>query len=288
MMLLIILKYLSIILFVASVGFLAYEYIPFFLRRYSQIQTTHMEKTAKKFDDQVFVVTERHNLLRIFTITPLSLGLLGFLLLRNPVGIIFGLLLGFVLPPIIMKNMSLIRRNKFENQLVDALMLLSGSLKAGMSLNQAFEVLVEEMPPPISDEFSLVIRENKMGVSIEECLTHLWHRVRATDLDLITIAIGIARETGGNLTEIFENLVYTIREKKKLTDRVKSLTVQGRLQGYIMMVLPIAFGIFIYFTSPENFQVMLNDALGQRLLMWSVISEGIGIVLIKKLSKVEV
>ncbi|MCX5701737.1 MAG: type II secretion system F family protein [Candidatus Omnitrophica bacterium] len=282
------LKLISLILFFGSISYLAYAYLPFSLRRYSQIQKTHMEKEAKKLDDQVFIATERHNLLRIFTVTPLSLGLLGFIVLRNPVGIIFGLFLGFVLPPVIMKNMSLVRRNKFENQLVDALMLLSGSLKAGMSLNQAFEVLVEEMPPPISDEFALVIRENKMGVSIEDCLAHLWHRVPASDLDLIAVAIGIVRETGGNLTEIFENLVYTIREKKKLQDRVKALTIQGRLQGYIMMVLPIVFGIFIYFTSPENFQIMLTDKLGQKLLMWSVISEGIGIILIKKLSRVEV
>jgi tight adherence protein B len=283
-----ILKILSLILLFGSISYLAYKYVPGSLRRYSQIQTTHMEKTAKKLDDRVFTATQRHNLLRIFIVTPLSLGLLGFLLLRNPFGIIFGMLLGFGLPPFIMKNMSLARRNKFENQLVDALMLLSGSLKAGMSLNQAFEVLVEEMPPPISDEFALVIRENKMGVSIEECLSHLWHRVPAADLDLISIAIGIARETGGNLTEIFENLVFSIREKRKLSQRVKALTVQGRLQGYIMMVLPIGFGVFIYFTSPENFQIMLKDQLGQKLLMWAVISEGIGAILIKKLSKVEV
>lgn len=281
-------KIVIILLTFVSIGLLAYEYLPVFLRRYSKIQATHMEKAAKKLDDQVFIVTERHNLLRIFTVTPLSLALLGLIVLKNPVGIILGMVLGLVLPPIIMKNMSLIRRNKFQNQLVDALMLLCGALKAGMSLNQAFEVLVEEMPPPISDEFSLVIRENKMGSPIEECLAHLWRRVPAEDLDLITVAIGIARETGGNLTEIFETLVYTIREKKKLTDRVKALTVQGRLQGYIMMVLPIAFGIFIYFTSPENFQIMFTDKLGRMLLMWSLISEGVGIILIKKLSRIEV
>jgi tight adherence protein B len=127
-----------------------------------------------------------------------------------------------------------------------------------------------------------------MGVDLEDCLSHLRQRMPVNDLDLIAIAIAIARETGGNLTEIFENLVFTIREKKKLEDRVRALTVQGRLQGYIMMVLPIAFAVFIYFVNPHNFEVLLQDKLGQMLLTWAIISEGIGIILIKKLSRIEV
>jgi tight adherence protein B len=167
-------------------------------------------------------------------------------------------------------------------------MLLSSSLRAGMSLNQSFEVLAEELPAPISDEFALVVKENQMGVSLEDCLAHLKQRMPVSDLDLISTAINIARETGGDLTEIFAQLVYTMREKRKLEDRVKALTVQGRLQGLIMGILPIAFGVFIYFTNPENFQILLEDKLGQALLMYAMVSEVIGIILIKRLSKVEV
>lgn len=281
------LRIISIMLLFGSISIFAYLYIPSFLKRYSQIQKKRMEKASKRLD-QTFVLTEKHNLLRVFTIVPLIFGLLGVILLRNFLGLMIGLALGFILPSIIMKNMQSHRRNRFQNQLVDGLMLLSSSLKAGMSLNQAIEVLVEEMPSPMSDEFALVVRENKMGVDLEDCLFHLRQRMPVTDLDLIAIAISIARETGGNLTEIFENLVFTIREKKKLEDRVKALTVQGRLQGYIMMVLPIGFAVFIYFVNPHNFEVLLQDKLGQMLLTWAIISEGIGIIMIKKLSRIEV
>jgi len=147
---------------------------------------------------------------------------------------------------------------------------------------------VEEMPAPISHEFALVVRENKMGVDLSDCLAHLKQRMPVEDLDLINTAIGIVRDTGGDLTEVLENLVFAIREKKKLGDRVRALTVQGRLQGYIMMVLPIGFSIFIYFVNPHNFEIMLQDKLGQTLLTWAVISEAIGIIFIKKLSKIEV
>lgn len=281
------LKIIIILLIFGSIGSLAYVLIPSFLRRYSKRQEIQMEKTAKQLH-QMFIFTERRRLLPIFTIIPLSLGLLGFIFTRNPIGLGVGIALGFILPSIIIRSMTIKRRNNFQAQLVDGLMLLSSSLKAGMSLNQAFEVLAEEMPAPIGDEFALTIRENQMGVSLENCLSHLRQRMPVEELDLIATAINIARETGGDLTEIFSQLVFTIREKRKLDDRVRSLTIQGRLQGYIMMVLPIAFAIFMYFVSPANFEVMLKDKVGQMLLTWAIISEGIGIILIKKLSKIEV
>ena len=270
-----------------SISLLAYQYIPYFLRRYADVQEKRTEKAGSQLDE-MFIFTERKRLVRLFTITPLSLGLLGFIILHNPLGLAIGVGLGLVSPPIIIRKMSISRRHRFESQLVDALMLLVGSLKAGMSLNQAFEVLVEEMPAPISHEFALLIRENKMGVDLGDCLTHLKQRMPVEDLGLISTAIGIVRDTGGDLTDVLEKLVFTIREKKKLSDRVRALTVQGRLQGYIMMVLPIAFGAFIYFVSPSNFQIMLHDKLGQTLLTWAIISEGIGIILIKKFSRIEV
>jgi tight adherence protein B len=280
-------KVIIIILMSLSAGILAYLYIPHFLRRYTQIQHSRVEKVSDKLD-QMFIFSERHKIVKLFTITPLTLGLLGFILTRNLVGVSIGVALGFIFPPIIIKNMSGQRKNKFQAQLVDGLVVLSSSLKAGLSLNQAMEVLVEEMLPPISDEFSLVIKENKMGIALEDCLEHLKQRIPVDDLDLIITAINISRETGGNLTDIFSQLVFVMREKRKLEDRVRALTVQGRLQGYIMMVLPVGFGVFIYFVSPHNFDVMVKDKIGQMLLTWAVISELIGVFLINKLSKIEV
>ena len=281
------LRIIILLLIFGSISLLAYQCIPYFLRWYSEVQKKRTEKVGSQLD-AMFIFTEKKRLIRIFTITPLSLGLAGFIIAGNPLGLVIGVALGLILPPIIIRNMAVNRRHKFASQLVDALMLLVGALKAGMSLNQAFEVLVEEMPAPISHEFALLVRENKMGVDLSDCLAHLKQRMPVEDLDLIATAIGIVRDTGGDLTEVLENLVATIREKKKLTDRVRALTVQGRLQGYIMMVLPIAFSIFIYFVNPSNFQILLEDKLGQTLLTWAIISEGIGIILIQKFSKIEV
>lgn len=280
-------KSLIILLVFFSASLLAYNLIPLSLRLYSKIIKKRMKKSEKQLE-QMFVLSQQPHLISIFTVTPLTLGLAGLLFMHNIFGLIIGVALGLILPTILIKNMGMRRQNKFESQLVDGLMLLSSSLKAGMSLNQAIEVLVEEMPSPISEEFLLVLRENRMGVVLEECFVHLKQRMPVDDLGLITTAISIARETGGDLTEIFSQLVFTIREKSKLEGKVKALTVQARLQGAIMGVLPIAFGAFVYFTNPRNFDIMLKDKLGLTLLVWACFSELIGIIMIKKLSKIEV
>jgi len=278
---------LIILLIFGAIAGLAYELIPLLLGRYAQLQGKRME-TASRELHRMFIYTEKRRLLPVFTLTPLALGALGFVILHNLLGVLAGAGLGLLLPRLWIKNLGRKRQNDFARQLVDALLLLSSSLKAGMSLPQAFEVLTEEMPAPISDEFALVTKENKMGVTLEDCLAHLKQRMPLDDLELLTTAIGISRETGGDLTEIFANLVHTIREKRKLDDRVRTLTVQGRLQGAIMGLLPIAFGVFIYFINPRNFDVMLNDKIGKLLLGWAVVSEIIGIILIRRLSRVEI
>jgi tight adherence protein B len=280
---------LSVILFFGSIVYLTYVGIPVFLNKYNAIQQKRMDKTTAKLD-RMFVVTQGYKMLPIFTASPLALGVLGFVLLRDVpvVGLLTGLAVGFIIPAIVMKQLALMRRLKFQGQLVDALMILSSALKAGMSLNQSFEILVEEMPAPMSEEFSLVVRENSMGVPLDECLIHLRKRMPLDDLGLITSAVSVARETGGDLTEIFSQLVITIRNKIKLERKVRTLTVQGRLQGLIMSILPIAFALFVRTINPETFNILLTNRTGQMLLIWAVCSEIIGVIVIKKLSRVEV
>jgi len=275
------------ILTFVSIGALTYQYAPSFIQRYTYIQDKRIEKTATQLRG-MFIFTEKRRLLLVFTLLPLALSIIGLIILRGPLGAVLGLALGFALPSIVIKSLAKKRLGDFDKQLVDGLMFISSSLKAGMSLTQAIEVVSEELPPPIGEEFSLVLKENRMGVALDDCLAHLKKRIPNEDLNLITTAISISRETGGDLTEVLAKLAFTIREKKKLEDRVKALTVQGRMQGLIMSLLPIGFSCFIYFVNPENFNIMLEDQLGRLLLMWAVVSEIIGVILIRKFCKVEV
>ena len=195
---------------------------------------------------------------------------------------------GLSIPVLVLKQMEETRRRKFSEQLVDALMILSSSLKAGLSIVQAFEVIVEEMPPPISQEFSLVGRQLKMGVGLEETLNKMKKRMRSEDLDLIVSAMMVARETGGNLPDTFAQITSTIKERNKLISKVNALCVQGKLQGIIMSFIPIGFAAFVYQTNPEFFSIFLTDRLGRMLIGYAVVSEILGIFFIRKLSRIEI
>lgn len=278
---------LIIILTFVSLVLIFHLVYPLFERRLQSWHKKRRERIVPRLDDIFLQVPARKFIILDAGFTFLA-GLAVFIITEKA---LFGLLASFVsliVITFIVKRLEIIRKGKFAAQLVDGLMLLSGSLKAGLSLLQSFETLVEEMPPPISQEFGLVVRENRMGVPLEECLYKLKRRMDCEDLNAIVTAILVARETGGNITAIFSNLVMTIRERDRLLRKVKALCVQSKIQGKIMMVLPIIFAYGVYKLDPHFLDAMTQDPLGRLLLGYAVISEFIGIVLISRLSKIEV
>lgn len=281
------LKFSIFILSFGSAALFLHEFYPYLsgvMERWHKKEVTKAEARL----DNMFIDVQRQKLAVLYLISPIALGILGHFILKNNIGIIFFGSLGLIIPSIYLKILEAKRRNKFASQLIDALMILSSSLKAGLSLLQAIETLVEEMPAPISQEFGLVVRENRMGVPFEESLLHLKNRVRLEDLDLIITAVLVARETGGELTHTFNQLIFTIREKNKLLGRVKALCIQAKIQGLIMAVLPFVFASIVYRLNPHFFDVFKTDRFGQMLIYGSVVWWILGLFLIKQFSKVEV
>ena len=278
--------FVILILTFASVTLLINEFIPL-STIWAKLWQTKTTKNTVQGLDRMFYRIPRKKIILMVTLFPLGLGLIGLLFTHHILGIIIGMSIGAFIPRLFIKYMEKKRKQKFAEQLVDGLMIISSSLKAGLSLLQSIETMVEEMPPPINQEFGLLVNENHMGIPFEECAEHLKQRVDCEDLDMIITAILVARETGGDLTETFSQLVYTIREKDKIDRRVRTLTTQGKLQGAIMALLPIVFAIFVYKMNPNSFDIMLKDSVGKMLLVWAVVSQIIGILLIKKLSKVD-
>jgi tight adherence protein B len=180
--------------------------------------------------------------------------------------------------------MERVRKEKINSQLINALMIVSSCLKGGLSFIQAIEVLVEEMPPPISQEFGLVLRENKMGLSLEESLRRMHERLRISDLSMAITAILVARETGGDLTKVLSRLITNIRDNTKLKENIRNLTLQGRMQGMIMTVLPFVFIAIVISFDKHHFDIMFASQQGRLLLALAIILQIIGIVLIQKFS----
>ncbi|MBL7152052.1 MAG: type II secretion system F family protein [Candidatus Omnitrophica bacterium] len=271
----------------AGVFLLVRLFFPATQARLEGWQKARIDRITPKLD-RMFLVVPLKRLMLLDVLSPLLCGLLGFLFTRTLWVAFAAMAGGLFVPMVILRQLESARRKKFTSQLVDALMILSSSLKAGLSLTQAFETLVEEMPAPIAQEFGLVVRQMRMGISIEEAMHKLKKRMAVDELDMVITAMMVSKETGGDLITTFSKVTHTIQERNKLVGRVNTLCVQAKMQGVIMSILPILFGLFVYKVNPGFFDIFLKDRFGRLLLVYAAISEVLGIIFIAKLSRVDV
>ncbi|MBF0523307.1 MAG: type II secretion system F family protein [Candidatus Omnitrophica bacterium] len=277
--------FLIFFLIFATVTFVGYSIAP----NLYQYATIAKEKREQKYSaqmEQVLTRPEAKRMSRLFIFAPFVLAVAGYLFLPalGILGVILGFILGLIVPGMFVSIKTTSMQGKFNDQLVDGLMIMSSSFRGGLSLIQAMEAVVDEMPDPINREFGIVLGENKMGVSLDEALNHLERRMPSVALRQMITAILLARETGGNLPVIFTRIANNIRENRKIQQNLTTLTIQGKIQGFVMTLLPIGFGFIVYSTNPRIFNNMLTSDLGRAMLIYAVISEIIGGFLIWKIS----
>jgi tight adherence protein B len=194
------------------------------------------------------------------------------------------LLLPFYVYRIIRKR----RFKAFEKQLPDALTMIAGALKAGASINMALESLVKEQPPPLSQEFQLFLREQRIGVDFGRSLQNMEQRLPIPDFQMFASALRIAREIGGNLAEILERLSDTLRRKATMEGKIDALTAQGRMQGYVMTALPVLLGFLLYFLEPEAMSKLFTTKEGYITLTVVIVMEIVGYIFISKITAIDV
>src|SRR5215216_6050495 len=199
---------------------------------------------------------------------------------------IFGLI-GFILPKMWVGRRQSGRLNAFNNQLADTIVLMGNSLRSGMSLLQAMDMVAREGNPPISEEFGRVTREIGLGISPQDALLHLVRRIRSEDLDLMVTAINVQHEVGGNLARILNTIADTIRERVKLKGEIRTLTSQMRMSGYILAGLPVAVSGVLLLASPKY----MMPLFGWPYLLLPIagaVSVMIGFLVIKQIVNIEV
>lgn len=180
------------------------------------------------------------------------------------------------------------RLKTFESQLPDALTMVSGGLAAGASLNMAIEALVKEQPAPLSQEFMLFLREQRIGVDFDISLRNMERRLPIQDFIMFSAALRISREIGGNLGETLDTLSDTLRKKATMEGKIESLTAQGRMQGYVMTGLPVLLGFLLYMLEPEAMGKLFTTPEGWGTLVVIVIMEALGYVFIRKVTSIDV
>ena len=278
---------IAYILLILAFCLLGHYGVGFLLKKWDEIQKKKAEKTSSQFEE-MFIFLKKEVLTTLYIVTPLILGILGFLLTGKLLVSVIGMGVGVVFPFIMVRFMDKKRRAKFNAQLGDGLMVMSSCLKGGLTLVQSFEILAEEMDPPIGQEVSLLVREVKVGVSLEEALIRLNKRMPSEEMTLITSAILVARETGGDLTKVFARLIETIRDRRKLKEMVQTLTLQARLQAVIISLLGPVFALVVLRINPRHFEVMWQNEIGKIALMAAGFLQLIGIILIVIFGKIRI
>lgn len=202
--------------------------------------------------------------------------------------IVLGLVLLGMLPNVLLARLSQRRRLRFAQQLPDALMLVAGAIRSGASLPLALRQMSMEVPAPCGQEFELMLREQRLGVSLDEALGSLERRMGGDDLRLFTAAVRIAGESGGNLAETLERLADTIRRKLTVEGKIQALTAQGRLQGWIMSLLPVAVAAALFALEPEAMEPLIATWQGWVVCGVIAVLELAGMVFIRRIMDIDI
>jgi tight adherence protein B len=228
---------------------------------------------------------------RLVTISLMSGFVFGFLLgnaIMQRLLIATGLAVaGYFAPSLIVWWLRKRRLEKIDDQLTDALRLMSSALRSGQNLRQALELVVRETKPPIANEFGRLVREIHLGLT-DDALRRFSARLALEDVQLAVDSMLILRETGGNLSETFQVIASTIVERKKVQGKIQAMTTQGMTQGVVVCLMPVALMLLFSLIDPTYMRPFFTTPLGWMIMIIVFILDGIGLSLMVKLVKVDV
>jgi tight adherence protein B len=263
----------------------------------SGVGDTYSQQAARELEN-LFLFIPAHRISGISQSAALLGFVTGFLVFGNmtsPAGLLGGGVAGMVIaslirliPGVVIRILKQRRLEKFNLQLTEALVTMSNALRAGFSIQQAFETIVQEGRKPIAQEFGVFVQQTRVGVRFEDALRNLEERVGSDDLTLMIRAVEIARQTGGNLTEVFDIIAVTIRERMRIEGRIKSMTAMGRLQGIVVGLIPLFLLGALTMLDPAMMMHFFTSVEGIAILVLVLILLTIGFLVIRKIVNIEI
>ncbi len=192
------------------------------------------------------------------------------------------------IPTVIASAIRQRRFNKFEEQFPEAMDLLGRAVRAGHAFTTGFELIGNELPPPVSEEFRTTYQQQKLGVPFRDAMQNLALRVPLPDVLIFVSSLQIQRESGGNLGEILDTMSTVVRERFKLRRQIKIYTAEGRLSSYVLTALPFAALALLYVVQPDYIMPMFTEPKGQHMLILAGILQVVGYVVISRIIKIKV
>lgn len=210
-----------------------------------------------------------------------------FLLIGIPIGAAFGLFF-WKFPAVFIRVLRKRRVTAFTGQMIDGLTLMANAMRSGLNTPQTLQLVADEMPNPIAQEFELVLSQNKVGTPLEEAFANLAQRIPSDEVEMFSTSITILKETGGNLAETFDTIVSTIQSRLKLENKIGAMVAQGLMQGIIIFCIPFVLGIVFYFMEPEKMKLMFTTPIGWVIIFVMLCMQLIGGFAILKIIDVKV
>lgn len=235
-----------------------------------------------------FVFVNRQKTAAWSTVVMIMLPVLAFLLSHSILIALAAVPVALTLPKKTLMRMRKKRIETLEKQLPDALLMMSGALRAGASFPTALEAVVQESSAPISQEFDLLMREIRLGIDLDIAMRNVEKRIPIPDFLMMTAAVTIAREVGGNLAEALESVARTLREKIQMDGKIRALTSQGRMQGIVMTCLPLFLMLVLRFMEPKAMAPLFNEPVGWATLAVIGVMECLGYLSISKITNIDV
>jgi tight adherence protein B len=245
-------------------------------------------KRVARLIEQSGVRTTPSALALLSIIAAAGAGLITYLFVPNRFAPIVAAALAGAAPSMFLLHRRSQRMKRFEEQFPEALDLLARAIRAGHALQTALGMAAEELPDPVGPEFKKTFDQQNFGLPLRDALNEMAARVSVLDVRFFVTAVLIQRDTGGNLSEILENLAHVVRERFKIRRQVRVHTAHGRFTGYVLLALPAALAIALSFINPEHMQSLFRERMGQLMLTGAIVMQTIGFVWIRQVIKIEV
>ncbi len=258
------------------------------LRRGVRHQRSVVEEVAQQNLVDLFIFIDPRQLLMINLLLFLLLPGLLWLITGSLVFVVLGAVVAYYFPRMLTRELRKRRQLRFIRQMPDGLLMLASSLRSGMGLGSALEILAQEQPAPFSQEIGLLIRSQRLGITFDDALKTLERRMPIEEFKLFTAALRISREVGGNLADTLESLAETLARKAEVEGKIRSLTAQGRIQAIVMTALPVLLILVLRVLEPKPMSLLFNSLVGWVVLAVIVLMEIGGFFFIRRIVSIEI
>ncbi len=278
---------LLIITLFAAVGLIGWMFAGV-LGKGAERQVERLKETTEKDLGDLFIFMDYRKLVYLYFSAFLFVPVFVYVLTANPLFAIASLAVPFVAPKMIVGFIRKRRLQKFRYQFPDALVMVSSSLRAGASLTTSLENLVRESKPPLNQEFALMMRNQRLGVSFDDALKRMEERIPLQEFSLFSAGTRIAREVGGNLADMLDSLADTMFKTMQTEGKIKSLTSQGKMQGMVMAGLPLLMMFALNALEPVAMHPLFHSLTGWFVLFIIAVMEVLGYLGIRKITDIDV